>query len=234
MKVLLIDPAGAQRYVTHNAGLAYLSSSLLARGHDVRVLDMNNYSYADREVVAYARAYQPDWVGASVKTALVSSAERTVREIQGVCPDARPSWVVPTSVCRGRDYMASQDVYEFGLTGEGERALADLVEGKNPSEIACLIYYDDGEWRQNRTEFIFDLEQLGVSNIPDMGSDRPFRLSLSDGSQPGLSLSIARFAVFPRSTVVSSDAVRPKEPLTNCVMLAANMCSGTSSFWMTT
>ncbi len=26
MRVLMIDPAGAQRYVTHNAGLAYLSS----------------------------------------------------------------------------------------------------------------------------------------------------------------------------------------------------------------
>ena len=121
---------------------------------------MNNYSYADREVVAYARAYQPDWVGASVKTALVSSAERTVREIQGVCPDARTIVGGAHIGVQGRDYMASQDVYEFGLTGEGERALADLVEGKNPSEIACLIYYDDGEWRQNRTEFIFDLDNL--------------------------------------------------------------------------
>ena len=46
MKVLLIDPAGAQRYVTHNAGLAYLSSALLARQHEVRVLDMNNYDFS--------------------------------------------------------------------------------------------------------------------------------------------------------------------------------------------
>ena len=76
---------------------------------------MNNYSYADREVVAYARAYQPDWVGASVKTALVSSAERTVREIQGVCPDARTIVGGAHIGVQGRDYMASQDVYEFGL-----------------------------------------------------------------------------------------------------------------------
>ena len=99
------------------------------------------------------------WVLRS-QTALVSSAERTVREIQGVCPDARPIVGGAHIGVQGRDYMASQDVYEFGLTGEGERALADLVEGKNPSEIACLIYYDDGEWRQNRTEFIFDLDNL--------------------------------------------------------------------------
>lgn len=121
---------------------------------------MNNYSYTDREVAAYARAYQPDWVGASVKTALVSSAERTMRAIQLVCPEARTIVGGPHIGVQARDYMASQDVYEFGLTGEGERALPDLVDGKKLSDIPCLIYYDDGEWRQNKTEFIFDLDNL--------------------------------------------------------------------------
>jgi hypothetical protein len=62
LKILLVDPAGAQRYVSHNAGLAFLSSSLLARGHEVRVLDMNNYRYTNEDAAAYARNYGPDWV----------------------------------------------------------------------------------------------------------------------------------------------------------------------------
>ena len=64
----------ALRNVLANAGLAYLSSALIARGHEVRVVDMNNYGYTDQEVADYAQNFKPDWIGASVKTALVSSA----------------------------------------------------------------------------------------------------------------------------------------------------------------
>lgn len=160
MRVLLIDPAGAQRYVTHNAGLAYLSSALLAEGHDVRVLDMNNYGYANEEVAEYARNFQPEWVGASVKTALVSSAEATMRAIRAVAPQARMIVGGAHIGVAALGYMSKQDVYEFGLTGEGERAFPDLIAGKDPKQIPCLIYYDDGAWRQNKTEFIFDLDNL--------------------------------------------------------------------------
>jgi anaerobic magnesium-protoporphyrin IX monomethyl ester cyclase len=160
MRVLLIDPSGAQRYLTHNAGLAYLSSALIARGHDVRVVDMNNYGYTDQEVAEYARNFKPDWVGASVKTALVSSAEATMRAIRDVWPHSRTIVGGAHIGVAALGYMAKQQVYEFGLTGEGERALPDLIEGKDPKQIPCLIYYDDGAWRQNKTEFIFDLDNL--------------------------------------------------------------------------
>jgi len=56
--------------------------------------------------------------------------------------------------------MSTQDVYEFGLTGEGERAIPDLVEGKNIQQIPGLIHYDNAAWRVNKTEFIFDLDDL--------------------------------------------------------------------------
>src|SRR3989449_6750244 len=110
MKVLLIDPAGAQRYVTHNAGLAYLSSALIARGHDVRVLDMNNYGYTNEEVASYARNYEPDWVGASVKTALVSSAEATMRSIHAVWPRAHTIVGGAHIGVAALGYMSKQDV----------------------------------------------------------------------------------------------------------------------------
>src|SRR5712671_562543 len=160
MRILLIDPSGAQRYVTHNAGLAYLSSALLSRGHQVRVLDMNNYGYTNTEVAEYARGFKPDWVGASVKTALVSSAEKTMRAIRKAWPHARTIVGGAHIGVSGTSYMSTQDVYEFGLTGEGERALPDLIEGKDAREIPCLIHFDDGVWRQNKTEFIFDLDSL--------------------------------------------------------------------------
>ncbi|MBI4472373.1 MAG: radical SAM protein [Acidobacteria bacterium] len=160
MRILLIDPSGAQRYVTHNAGLAYLSSALMARGHGVRVLDMNNYSYTNDEVAEYALTFKPDWVGASVKTALVSSAERTMRAIREVWPHARTIAGGAHIGVAATAYMSKQDVYEFGLTGEGERAFPDLIEGKDPKQIPSLIYYDDGAWRQNKTEFTFDLDNL--------------------------------------------------------------------------
>ncbi len=146
--------------MTHNAGLAYLSSSLLERGHEVRVLDMNNYDYSNEEVAEYARKFRPHWVGASVKTALVSSAERTMRAVRRAWPEARTIVGGAHIGVKALDYMANQDVYEFGMTGESERALPDLIEGKDVHDVPCLLYYDDGEWRQNKTEFIFDLDNL--------------------------------------------------------------------------
>ena len=160
MKVLLIDPAGAQRYVTHNAGLAYLSSALLARGHEVRVLDMNNYDFTNEEAAAYAKQFKPDWVGASVKTALVSSAERTMRAIHSAWPHARTIVGGAHIGVTGAGYMSTQDVYEFGLTGEGERALPDLIDGKDIQQIPGLVHFDNAAWRVNKTEFIFDLDSL--------------------------------------------------------------------------
>ena len=135
MKVLLIDPAGTQRYVTHNAGLAFLSSALLARGHEVVVLDLNNYEYSDDEVARYARAFKPDWIGASVKTALVSSAERTMRAVRKQRPEARTVIGGPHIGVLGTEYMAGQDIYEYGMVGEGEHTFTELIEGNNPDTI---------------------------------------------------------------------------------------------------
>lgn len=146
--------------MTHNAGLAYLSSSLLSRGHDVRVLDMNNYEYSNEEVAEYARKFRPHWVGASVKTALVSSAERTMRAVHEAWPAARTIVGGAHIGVKALEYMRSQDVYEFGMTGESELAFADLIDGKDSKDVPCLLYYDDGQWRQNKTEFIFNLDDL--------------------------------------------------------------------------
>lgn len=121
---------------------------------------MNNYDYSNEEVAAYAKNYRPHWVGASVKTALVSSAEETMRAVRRAWPHARTVVGGAHIGVRARDYMASQDVDEFGLTGESERALPDLIEGKDLKDVPCLLYFDDGEWRQNETEFIFDLDDL--------------------------------------------------------------------------
>lgn len=146
--------------MTHNAGLAYLSSALNARGHEVRVLDLNNYAYSDSDIVDRVREFRPDWVGASVKTALVSSAERTMRLVCDAAPDARTIVGGAHIGVEGAAYMATQDVYEFGLTGEGERALPDLIEGRDFRAVGGLLYFDDGEWRHTPNEFIFDLDDL--------------------------------------------------------------------------
>ncbi len=160
MRVLLIDPAGAQRYVTHNAGLAFLSGALLARGHDVRVLDLNNYDCSDDEAAEYARAFKPHWVGASVKTALVSSAEKTMRAVLSSCPDAHTIAGGPHISVLRESYLSRQDVFEYGLAGEGEVAFPDLIEGKNPREISGLAFKESGKWQMNAIDFLSDLDSL--------------------------------------------------------------------------
>ncbi len=121
---------------------------------------MNNYSYTDDQVVEYARNYRPDWVGVSVKTALVSSAERSTRAIRRACPGARTVVGGAHLGVSGLAYMAGQDVYEYGITGEAEHTLPDLVDDKNVESIPGLLYYNDGQWTENPMEFIWDLDTL--------------------------------------------------------------------------
>lgn len=146
--------------MTHNTGLAFLSSALLQRGHDVRVLDLNNYGYSDEEAGRCARTYEPDWVGVSVKTALVSSAEKTMRAIRAEWPKARTIIGGPHIGVLGMPYLAHQDLYEFGLVGEGERALPGLIEGRAPASIPGLIYHENGSWHTSPSELILDLDDL--------------------------------------------------------------------------
>ena len=121
---------------------------------------MNNYDYSNEEVADYALKYRPHWIGASVKTALVGSAEETMRALRRACPGARTVVGGAHIGVKAAQYMASQDVYQFGMTGEGERALPDLIEGKDVGDIPGLIYYENGNWQQNATEFISDLDNL--------------------------------------------------------------------------
>jgi anaerobic magnesium-protoporphyrin IX monomethyl ester cyclase len=111
-------------------------------------------------VAQYTRTFRPDWIGASVKTAVVSSAERTIQAIRTQCPGANTVIGGPHIGVLGAGYMAGQEFYEFGLSGEGERALPDLIEGKSPETIPGLIFRQGDAWHSNPVNHIEDLDNL--------------------------------------------------------------------------
>ena len=160
MNVLLIDPAGSQTNVTHNVGLAYLSGSLSEQGYNVAVLDLNNYTYSEQELESFCRYFKPDWIGFSVKTALVASAEKTARLLKRVCPDA--CFVVggPHLSVTRENYMTQQNVYDYGLLGEAERSFVALVNGDDPDGIPGLFYRRGENWVVNEPQLVFDLESI--------------------------------------------------------------------------
>jgi anaerobic magnesium-protoporphyrin IX monomethyl ester cyclase len=78
-RILLVDPCGWQGGVSSdnvfpNIGVAYLTASLHAAGHEVHVADMNNEVMSNLDIVDIMLSRGIRIVGISVKTATLSSA----------------------------------------------------------------------------------------------------------------------------------------------------------------
>ena len=77
MKVLLVDPVGFS--TGPNIGLAYVAAVLKRKGHDVKVVDLNNHRQdIHRRLLKYSK-WKPDVIGVSFFSSFtVGSTMKTV------------------------------------------------------------------------------------------------------------------------------------------------------------
>ena len=89
-KVALVDPRGWQGAAagyrpSPNVGIAYLISALRRSGHEVLVIDLNNESLKNEEVLTRIREYDPGALGFSAKTATIGDARILARSRSRGC-----------------------------------------------------------------------------------------------------------------------------------------------------
>jgi radical SAM superfamily enzyme YgiQ (UPF0313 family) len=156
MKFLLVVPRFIERvgyYYEFPLGLAYISASLKAAGHEVRCLNLNHAEAWPSDAVAQAVGeFDPDVCG----TGTLSPHFPQAKLVLDAARQAKPSIVnvVGGGVFSGDPELMSRvlDV-DFGVIGEGEQAIVDLAEalekGTDPAAVSGIAFRGkDGEFVQ--------------------------------------------------------------------------------------
>jgi len=151
-RILLIDVESVSNNVI-NVGLASIGAVLTARGHAVRVLDLNNINVPGRRAARLRRTleWRPHVVGVSLFPACrytYRQAERTLRHARAVLGD-EPLYVVGgVGVTVQPEEVAEQfrGLADVLVRGEGEITFAELVErhlgGGDVEGLEGTVQYD--------------------------------------------------------------------------------------------
>jgi radical SAM superfamily enzyme YgiQ (UPF0313 family) len=174
MNILLINPFGSNWIEGRDdrtgaviriapTGVLSLAAYLLERGHAVAVYDCRRpvKLAGTAEVLSRVASFKPDLVGFTAVTSSFLDAYRQAEAIKTASPEITIVFGgVHVSALRGRilDRFPSID---YIVTGEGEKALAELAAGGRPGSIQGLVYRDGAEIRDNglRTDLV-ELDSL--------------------------------------------------------------------------
>ncbi len=162
MRILLINPFGSnwiegREDNTGTAirmapiGILSIAAYLLERGHDVEVHDCRgavNRIGAD-DVISRVRSFKPDMVGFTSVTSSFLNAYRLTEEIKKSAPHVTIVFGgVHVSALRAK-ILESYPAIDFLVTGEGEKAMAELAAGAEPGIVQGLVYREGTEIRDN-------------------------------------------------------------------------------------
>lgn len=143
-RVLLINPPGTEQsgYSNPPLGLLYLAGTLLRHGGEVKVIDgcVEGWNSIEQAL----QDFRPDMVGITCLTPerkKALAAARLVKDFDGgiltVLGGAHPT-IMPLQV------MENYPFVDCVVLGEGEAAFLDLARGRAASEIAGLLYRENG------------------------------------------------------------------------------------------
>ena len=162
MKILLINPFGSNwvegsEDVTETAirmapiGILSIAAYLLEKGHEVEVHDCRGAvsRIGADDVLSRVRSFKPDMVGFTAVTSGFLNAYRLTEEIKKTVPHVTIVFGgVHVSALRAKILESYPDI-DFLVTGEGEKAMAELASGAKPGTIQGLVYREGtGDQRQ--------------------------------------------------------------------------------------
>lgn len=151
-RVLLVNPSYSRNYGSAKAGLtnpvfptlglATVAGAALARGHDVRILDLSYRPYDWRIVREAVVSWGPDVVGITATTPLMNQ----LRDLSILCKDISNDILVVGGgphVSALPQESLQESALDLVLTGEADLTFGDVCDGQDPSTIPGL-YYRDG------------------------------------------------------------------------------------------
>lgn len=164
-RILLVNPPFyrflGSHYNANSLGIAYIASHLNANGHDAWLYNadfVNRESYASlgtlfsqysdykkyfknedadiwNEVVDKIIEFKPDWVGYTSYTANISTIDIISRKLKERYPKIKQV-IGGVHATLDPRVLESVPAVDFVIKREGEFAMLDLVDGKNPATIS--------------------------------------------------------------------------------------------------
>jgi radical SAM superfamily enzyme YgiQ (UPF0313 family) len=162
MRICFIDLPRADKK-TPNIGIGYLASSLMEKGHHVKVIDLNFDAEHIEQRLAETSNY--DIAGIHLKSFAIPFA----LEVSRMVKSQYLLWGGPHITVDGPNFLSQRTTHEIGVVGEGEQTIVELVDAiehdKGLQDIKGIIYKDKDRIVVNppRT-FNADLDSLSYPN----------------------------------------------------------------------
>jgi radical SAM superfamily enzyme YgiQ (UPF0313 family) len=181
MRVLLIYPPWTEIYGRYqyalraggfmpSLGLCSLAAYLKNKGHEVEIIDAEAEGKGDKEVAKIVNEYKPGLIGLSATSPVFPSAVRLARLLKEKFSIPLVIGGVHVTVVP-EEAMDAGDMFDYGVIGEGEETLLELIEslesGSAQNHIKGLIFREGK--RLIRTEARPYIQNLDSLPIPDRG-----------------------------------------------------------------
>ncbi|WP_089726395.1 B12-binding domain-containing radical SAM protein [Candidatus Thiosymbion oneisti] len=161
MKIKFIDPQG--NWFGLNTGLAYLAGALIAEGHRVEVIDLNNYLPGRTERLEGLRG--ANIIGISIKTFTVKEALKLAVSAKKINPDAILVCGGAHISIDGLDFMENNKSFDVAVVGDGEETMAEIASEKSLDQIDGIIFRDGDTIVKNKPRVLRkDLDSLPFPN----------------------------------------------------------------------
>jgi anaerobic magnesium-protoporphyrin IX monomethyl ester cyclase len=158
-RILLIHPLGknwtaGEQDISHIVnimppmGLLSLAAWMEKHGHPTDIHDCYAFPGRDERISKYLEEHKPDFIGFSTTTSSFLDAVRLAGQAKEILPTIKTVFGgVHMSALRER-LLRDFPVIDFGVVGEGEQTLLELVDSENSSDVRSiegLIFRDGGE-----------------------------------------------------------------------------------------
>lgn len=191
MRVLLVAPGEFRQHadeffslysslkrlrVLPSLGLCSLTAVLRRDGCEVRQIDAYAEDLTESAFMDRVNDYGPDVVGITSTTPFFDMAARACRAVKKVRADLPVILGGPHVTVMKRDALAL-DTVDYGVMGEGERVLPDLLRsigrGEEPSHVPNVLYKRGEDIiMTERVQDSFDLDSLPMPDRSDLPLDR--------------------------------------------------------------
>lgn len=143
-RLLLINPPSPEQLGAPLLGQQYVAASLLARGHEVRIVDTaaRYFDHSDEWVLAEAEAYHPDIVALGLFTRWVWHAYKLVERLRG----RFPLLVAGGAHATVRPDETLRHGFDIAVIGEAEETILEIVawfEGRRELKSVTGIRFRD-------------------------------------------------------------------------------------------